>query len=162
MALWFRKKPLREVIVEVEQEILQKEKELKRLKKNKESAGDLFFKIVSVVIIGGVSVIWVCKESMSYSYLLKILCWFITAGILTGLLYYGNQKISNYRINRKLIALEALREKQRKNIESLKKETKYEETHGIIKRYSRQSTPEEEVPEEKKKESMVDKIVKLL
>ncbi|KAI5190421.1 hypothetical protein NEMIN01_1045 [Nematocida minor] len=161
MGLWFSKKSVREAIIELEEQIKEKEKEIKHLKKNKETAGDLFFKVIAAVSIGALSFLWVCKESISYLHLLKILFLFVLIGMASTFLYYANRRICDYRLNKKIVKLETLRERQRKNIESLKKETKYDETHGIIKRYTKNNSPEETVKEEAV-ENMVDKIVRLI
>ncbi|KAH9386852.1 uncharacterized protein NEMAJ01_1748 [Nematocida major] len=160
MGIGFSKKSVREAILQMEHEIVEKEAEIKRLKRKKETAGDLFFKVLAAMCVGVVSIVWVCKESLSYAYLLKLSGAFVVAGLLIYAVYYGNQRLCNYMLNMKILALEALREKQRINIESLKKETKYDETHGIIKRYAQHAVKAEQA--EEKEENVVDKIVRLL
>lgn len=161
MGLCLSKKSARESIMELEQQIKEKEKEIKNIKKNKERAGDFFIKGIVIISIGGISFLWVCKESFSFIFLVKVLFGFFLAGALTGLLYFGAIKTNNYRMNKAIRTLSRIKEKQKENIESLKKETKYEETHEIIRRYNKILNTEEST-EERPEENIVDKIVRLI
>ncbi|EIJ87852.1 hypothetical protein NEPAR06_2260 [Nematocida parisii] len=163
MGILFSKKSVRQAILELEQQIEEKEKTIKYLKKRKESASDIFFKSITAISIGAISILWVCKETISYLYILRIIALFIILCIVITLLYYGNKRLCNYRLNKNIMVMEVLKEKQRKNIENLKKETKYDETHGIIKRYVKHVTPkEEEEALDRPDETVVDKLVRLI
>ncbi|KAI5160301.1 hypothetical protein NEAUS03_1055 [Nematocida ausubeli] len=161
MGISFSKKSVRQAILELEQQIEEQEKEIRAIRRTKESAGDLFFKSLSAILIGAISILWVCKESISYIYTLKIMGAFFLLGTIVALLFYIFQRVYAYRLKKKTVKLERLKERQKRNIENLKKETKYDETHGIIKRYTKHTLPEEDEPV-KPDETVVDRLARLI
>lgn len=162
MGLCFSKQTARETIIELEQQIEEKEKEIKRIKKNKETAGDRLIKGIAGLSIAAMGFLWVCKESFSFSFLLKVLLVFLGIGAGGSAIYFGKMRMDDFWMRRKVRVLSRLKERQRQSIESLKKETKYEETHEIIRRYNRSKEAEGEREKATRDENIVDKIVRLL
>ncbi|OAG31244.1 hypothetical protein NEDG_01657 [Nematocida displodere] len=152
-----RRSSVREVIQALETTIEHKQKEIKRAKHTSKRLIGFLSKTAILLNLLSVAVVWVCKEAMSFKTLIKgfgaVVALDLSMVVLGGLI----SRVYGYRVSAKTRALEALKTKQRKNIEDLKRETKYYETHGIIEKYERPVFQEEE-PEE----DVVEKIVSFI
>ncbi|KAI5187223.1 hypothetical protein NEHOM01_2021 [Nematocida homosporus] len=152
-----RRKSVREIIIELETKIEKEEKEIKSMKQTRNTLDGTVLKLGLLVIFVGCALIWICKESVSWSSLVKILILVVIAILVLLLVSYLLNRVYEYRLQKRIKRLQKLKEVQRSNILSLKKETKYDETHHIIEKYERPKVVEEEKPE-----NVVEKIVSTL
>ncbi|KAI5171554.1 hypothetical protein NEFER03_0876 [Nematocida sp. LUAm3] len=154
-----KRKPVREQICLLEKQIEKEEKKIKEMIATSSSFYLHIYKLIGLVSFIGSAIIWVCKESLSYSTIGKIA---LLAFLINLLLYFITataKKLYLRGIHKRKAHLRNLRKKQIENIEFLKKETKYDETHNIVQKYRRPGLESEETKEENVVEQIVSKLI---
>lgn len=127
-------------IREIEKRIEEKEKAIRDMKSRRASVCSFFVKgiVLSSALCGGF--IWVVKETVALRTTLSALFVALTGNAAACFLAWIAHRWYLYRIFKETQQLDTLRDIQSKNIESLKRETKYDETASIIARYQRNSS----------------------
>lgn len=153
-----RRCSVRDTIAALEVKIEKKEKRLKELKKTHSSLFGMVCKAVIFLSLFCAASTWIFKETVSLSFILRYV--FLIGALDAALVFLGTvlNKWYAYRVGSATEELETLRAAQVRNIEDLKRETKYYETHGIVKKYETSKKAEEE-PEETVVEKMIGALI---
>jgi len=149
-----RRRNVREVILAHEVKIEETEKRVRSMRKRKIDMCS--GAIVCMLFLNAfcILLVWVFKDVMSMKTIMKSALHVLAFDVILGMCIKLAEKMYEHRIRSNVQKLKQLKEAQRTNIEQLKKQTKYDDTHRIIERHRQAESSKEEA-----EESVVDKIV---